>query len=214
MSSAVDYLMIYDAVRSVPEDAQKIIRGGRLNGMTNINPMWRIKKLTEQFGACGFGWYYDIKKMWLENSMASDEIVANVEIDLYVKMSDEWSKPIRGVGGSMFLAQEKNGLHTDDEAYKKALTDAISVACKALGMGADIYWDSDSTKYDRTADREEVVGSIKERETWRGKVLELALKKGISNEELSKDYNLTKSTTAERFKEVYADLKGAADEKV
>lgn len=208
MSNAVDYLKIYDAVRSVPEDAQKIIRGGRLNGMTNINPMWRIKKLTEQFGACGFGWYYDIKKMWLENSMASDEIVANVEIDLYVKIGDEWSKPIRGVGGSMFLAQEKNGLHTDDEAYKKALTDAISVACKALGMGADIYWDSDSTKYDRTADREEVVGSIKERETWRWKVLELALKKGISNEELSKDYNLTKSTTAERFKEVYKDLGG------
>lgn len=208
MSNVVDYLKIYDAVRSVPEDAQKIIRGGRLNGMTNINPMWRIKKLTEQFGACGFGWYYDIKKMWLENSMASDEIVANVEIDLYVKIGDEWSKPIRGVGGSMFLAQEKNGLHTDDEAYKKALTDAISVACKALGMGADIYWDSDSTKYDRTADREEVVGSIKERETWRRKVLELALKKGISNEELSKDYNLTKSTTAERFKEVYKDLGG------
>lgn len=208
MSNVVDYLKIYDAVRSVPEDAQKIIRGGRLNGMTNINPMWRIKKLTEQFGACGFGWYYDIKKMWLENSMASDEIVANVEIDLYVKIGDEWSKPIRGVGGSMFLAHEKNGLHTDDEAYKKALTDAISVACKALGMGADIYWDSDSTKYDRTADREEVVGSIKERETWRWKVLELALKKGISNEELSKDYNLTKSTTAERFKEVYKDLGG------
>lgn len=208
MSNVVDYLKIYDAVRSVPEDAQKIIRGGRLNGMTNINPMWRIKKLTEQFGACGFGWYYDIKKMWLENSMASDEIVANVEIDLYVKIGDEWSKPIRGVGGSMFLAQEKNGLHTDDEAYKKALTDAISVACKALGMGADIYWDSDSTKYDRTADREEVVGSIKERETWRWKVLEMALKKGISNEELSKDYNLTKSTTAERFKEVYKDLGG------
>lgn len=208
MSNVVDYLKIYDAVRSVPEDAQNIIRGGRLNGMTNINPMWRIKKLTEQFGACGFGWYYDIKKMWLENSMASDEIVANVEIDLFVKIGDEWSKPIRGVGGSMFLAQEKNGLHTDDEAYKKALTDAISVACKALGMGADIYWDSDSTKYDRTADREEIVGSIKERETWRGKVLELALKKGISNEELSKDYNLTKSTTAERFKEVYKDLGG------
>ena len=210
MSNAVDYLRIYDAVRSVPEDAQKIIRGGRLNGMTNINPMWRIKKLTEQFGACGFGWYYDIKKMWLENSMSSDEIVANVEIDLYVKIGDEWSKPIRGVGGSMFLAQEKNGLHTDDEAYKKALTDAISVACKALGMGADIYWDSDSTKYDRTADREEVVGSIKERETWRGKVLELAHEKGIGFKELAADYNLTSNTTADEFKKVYEDL---SDEK-
>ena len=28
-----------------------------------------------------------------------------------------------------------------------ALTDAISVACKALGFGADIYWASGRTKY-------------------------------------------------------------------
>lgn len=204
---------IYEAVRSVPKEAQKPISGGRLNGMTNINAMWRIKKLTEQFGPCGFGWYYDIKRMWLENSIASDEIVANVEIDLYVKIGNEWSKPIRGVGGSMFLAQEKKGLRTDDEAYKKALTDAISVSCKALGMGADIYWDSDSTKYDRAAERADVVESIKEREIWRNKVLELALDKGIKATELSEDYKLGKDTTVDRFKEVYADLKGDGDEK-
>ena len=28
-----------------------------------------------------------------------------------------------------------------------ATTDAISVACKSLGMGADVYWDKDRTKY-------------------------------------------------------------------
>ena len=28
-----------------------------------------------------------------------------------------------------------------------ALTDAISVSCKALGVGADVYWDKDDTKY-------------------------------------------------------------------
>lgn len=32
-----------------------------------------------------------------------------------------------------------------------ALTDAISVACKTLGMGADVYWDKDSTKYSQTS---------------------------------------------------------------
>ena len=30
-----------------------------------------------------------------------------------------------------------------------ALTDAISVACKALGMGADVYWEKDNTKYNQ-----------------------------------------------------------------
>ena len=45
------------------------------------------------------------------------------------------------------VANEKNGLYTSDECYKMALTDAISVACKALGFGADVYWGADRTKY-------------------------------------------------------------------
>ena len=126
-------LRIYEAVRSVPDEAQKPIIGGRLKGKTDINPMWRIKCLTEQFGMCGVGWYYEIADKWLENSMASDEISANVKINLYIKQGEEWSKPIVGVGGSMCVSQEKNGIYNNDECYKMALTDAISVACKALG---------------------------------------------------------------------------------
>lgn len=30
-----------------------------------------------------------------------------------------------------------------------ATTDAISVACKQLGFGADIYWGADRSKYDK-----------------------------------------------------------------
>lgn len=48
-------LDIYNVVRSVPSEAQKPILAGRLKGMTDVNPMWRIKTLTELFGACGFG---------------------------------------------------------------------------------------------------------------------------------------------------------------
>lgn len=48
---------------------------------------------------------------------------------------------------------------------------------------------------------------IIERETWRGKVLELAHEKGIGFKELAADYNLTSNTTAEEFKKVYEDLK-------
>ena len=35
----------------------------------------------------------------------------------------------------------------NDEAFKMAETDALSVACKKLGIGADIYWAGDNTKY-------------------------------------------------------------------
>lgn len=140
-----DNLMIYSMVRDVPKEAQKPIAAGRLKGMTDINPMWRIKILTEVFGAAGFGWYTEVINKWIDNS--EKEAVAWVEINLYVKQNDEWSKPIYGIGGAKFIAQERSGAYTDDEAYKKAYTDAISVACKALGVGASIYWSKDSTKY-------------------------------------------------------------------
>lgn len=140
-----DNLKIYNAVKKVPKEAQRPITGGRLKGKTEINPMWRIKALTEQFGPCGIGWYYEVTRQWLEPS--GSEVAAFVNIQLYIKVGDEWSKPISGVGGAMFVEQQKGGAYVSDECYKMATTDAISVACKQLGIGADVYWEADKTKY-------------------------------------------------------------------
>lgn len=142
----MENMTIYDACRSVPESAKKAITAGRLKGKTDINPMWRIKRLTEQFGPCGIGWYYKPVRKWLETH--GDETAAFVDIELYVKIGGEWSMPIAGTGGSMFAARQKDGVYVSDECYKMATTDAISVACKQLGVGADVYWDADRTKYD------------------------------------------------------------------
>lgn len=46
-------------------------------------------------------------------------------------------------------------MHISDECYKMALTDAISVACKALGVAADVYWSSDVTKYSENSQNNE-----------------------------------------------------------
>ena len=142
----MDNLKLYNAVRKVPEEAKKSIQGGRLKGMTDINPMYRIKTLTEQFGACGLGWYYKVVNKWTEQG-ANNEIATFAEIELYIKDNGEWSQPIYGVGGSMFVANERSGLYTSDECYKMAITDALSVACKQLGVGADVYWEKDRSKY-------------------------------------------------------------------
>jgi hypothetical protein len=61
-----DNMKIYEKVRSCPANALKPIQAGRLKGKSDINPMWRIKMLTETFGAVGFGWYYDITRQWTE----------------------------------------------------------------------------------------------------------------------------------------------------
>jgi hypothetical protein len=136
-------LALYERLRAVPDNAKKPISAGRLKGMTDISPMWRIKKLTEEFGACGFGWKYTVDKQWVETG-ADGVVMAFCNISLYVKSNGEWSEGIPGTGGASLVAKETKGLYSDDEAFKKALTDALSVACKALGMGADVYWDKDS----------------------------------------------------------------------
>ena len=136
-------MRLYDKFRAVPDIAKKPISAGRLKGMTDISPMWRIKSLTEEFGACGFGWKYTIDKQWVEVG-ADGVVMAFCNISLYIKRDGEWSDGIPGTGGASLVSKETKGLYSDDEAFKKALTDALSVACKALGMGADVYWDKDS----------------------------------------------------------------------
>ncbi len=138
-------LDVYNALRGVPKEAKKEIAAGRLKGFTDINPMWRIKRLTEVFGPCGIGWWYIIKDKRLEGD--GSEIRAFVDVDLYYKWGDVVSQPIPGTGGSSFVTQERNGIYTSDECYKMALTDALSVAAKSIGLGADVYYEKDRDKY-------------------------------------------------------------------
>nr|DAR19602.1 MAG TPA: DNA repair protein-like protein [Caudoviricetes sp.] len=144
----MENLELYNKVREVPQDAKKTISAGRIKGFTDINPMWRIKCLTEQFGPCGIGWYYKTVEKWTET--VGDEICAFVMIELYVLYDGKWSQPISGTGGSRLATKERSGVYVSDECYKMATTDALSVACKNLGIGADVYWKEGKTKYDQT----------------------------------------------------------------
>ena len=157
-------LSIYERVRSVPTEAKKAIEAGRLKGKSDINPMWRIKKLTEVFGPVGFGWYTEVVKTWTEVDENAD-VAVFVDINLFVKKDGEWSKPIYGNGGNKLISHERkyeSGTqvlvpYLDDDAYKKAYTDAISVAAKALGVGADVYFEKDVTKYDTAQSQSDTV---------------------------------------------------------
>lgn len=145
-------LRIYEKVREVPETAKKTISAGDLKGFTDINPMWRIRTLTELFGPVGEGWYFDkIKEETIQ--LLDGRVIYTVDINLFYKMDNgEWSKPVFGTGGGTLVCFRYEKLHIDDDAKKKALTDALSVACKELGVGAGVYWDKDETKYGDLAD--------------------------------------------------------------
>lgn len=130
----------YNKLKVVPQQALRQIQSGRLRGKHDINPMWRIKAMTEQFGVCGIGWKYIITKQWTETF--GSEVKAYCNIDLFIKVNGEWSDAIQGTGGSSEVSMESKGAYVSDECYKMALTDALSVAMKALGVAADVYFEA------------------------------------------------------------------------
>ncbi len=154
----MENLEIYDKYKSVPANALKDFDNGNFQG-TDINTMWRIKSLTESFGMCGIGWYYDIQRTWNEELKDNGEVLTFAEIKLYIKVDGEWSKGISGVGGNRMLTyvRSKDYFKSSDEAVKMAVTDALGNACRNLGFGADVYWANDKTKYTQV-EKEEIVG--------------------------------------------------------
>lgn len=147
----MENMKIYEAARGVPQEALKTIQAGRLKGMSDINPMFRIKRLTELFGPCGVGWWYEITRKEITFDEITNQKCAFVDINLYYTDPETGhdSHAIPGTGGASFVATERNGPYMSDECYKMALTDAISVAAKALGIAADVYYKNDRSKYTR-----------------------------------------------------------------
>ena len=84
-----DNLKIYNMIKKVPDEAQKKITGGRLSGMTDIKPMWRIEKLTEIFGPCGLGWYTTTRnREIIEHPFRSDGGIKNYILMAEVRSFD------------------------------------------------------------------------------------------------------------------------------
>ena len=146
----VDNLRFYNLGCEVPKDALKTINAGRLRGMSDVNPMWRMKRMTEIFGPCGIGWKYTIDKQWIE--VYGEEVKCFCNVSLYVRDPEtkEWSAAIPGNGGSAIVSKEKNGPYVNDEGYKMALTDALSIAMKPLGIGANVWYGEKATGHNES----------------------------------------------------------------
>lgn len=148
MSTKAENIKLWDQLREVPDKAKKPITGGRMRGMTDISPMWRWHHLTERFGPCGVGWRYEITDIDRQVFESSEEVVLLVRLNLWYQTGDGWSEPIPGVGGAKLASMERGGLYIDDDATKKATTDALGVAAKMIGLGSDVYsQNADWTKY-------------------------------------------------------------------
>jgi hypothetical protein len=136
-----------------PANTKGFKRAGGFSG-TAIKPMWSFKRMTEEFGPCGIGWGVNEPSFQVVNGCEGEVLVYCTVSVWYTEPATEGvfgpsaSKNVFGVGGDKVVVKQSSGLRSDDEAFKKAYTDAIGNALKLIGVGADVHMGLfDDSKY-------------------------------------------------------------------
>jgi hypothetical protein len=135
-------LNLWDQLRRVPKEHLKgFKRGGGFTG-TAIKPMWTFHRVTEVLGPVGKGW--NIGEPVFETVPGKD---GEIMVFCTVNVLTPEGGCFFGVGGDKVVkyikADERYNRperwENDDEAFKKAYTDALTNALKLLGAGADVH---------------------------------------------------------------------------
>ena len=148
-------MRIWEALgKTDPAHTKQFTRAGGFKG-TAIKPMWANKQMTEFFGPCGIGWGMTEPTFNIEAAM--DEVMVYCTAGLWYIQGGTKHGPVYGVGGDKVLSQVllkddrgqkifdtaagryKTYPQSDDEAFKKAYTDALSNAMKFIGVAADVH---------------------------------------------------------------------------
>lgn len=158
-----DNLAIWNTLgRTSPDQTKQFKRGGGFTG-TAIKPIYTEQKMTEQFGPCGIGWGFSEPQFQIVPG-ANNEVMVYCWLTLWFVHEGARSMPIPGVGGDKIVTHIKANeqykrperWESDDEAFKKAFTDAIGNAMKHIGMSADVHMGRfDDSKYVNDLRRED-----------------------------------------------------------
>ena len=124
---------IWDQMKETDPRFTKRVNKG-FGEITTIDPQWQIMRMTEMFGPVGKGWNYKVKYTY------NDQLVfAEVSVSTGVN----YFGPVCSV---QKLFRKTGAL--DDEAPKKAMTDALTKAFSHLGLCSDIFMGKfDDSKY-------------------------------------------------------------------
>lgn len=153
-------------------------RGGGFRGSA-INATYIVMRLTQAFGPVGWGWGYEViaddtvqgaPVVAKDGTVLGHEQVQRTRIrfwyfpngrpdDLENFTAQVKRAEFEQVGQTTYVAwSERNQrFTTDEEAWKKSLTDAITKAASHIGFAADVHlglWDDNKYVNDRTADSE------------------------------------------------------------
>lgn len=122
--------------RTDPSQTKQFTRGGGFKG-TAIKPIWSYRRMTEEFGPCGHGWGVGEPSFQVVSGNDGEVLVYCTASVWYIR--EDAQRTVYGVGGDKVVNKFSTGLKSDDEAFKKAFTDAVTNALKMIGVGADVH---------------------------------------------------------------------------
>lgn len=154
-----DNLAIWKALsKTDPAHTKQFKRAGGFSG-TAIKPMWIVHKLTAQFGPIGHGWGVGKPEFQVVQG-DNREVLVYCTVECWHGSPDN---SFYGVGGDKIVTHIKANEQykrperwdNDDEAFKKAFTDAVGNAFKFVGVGADVHMGQfEDSKYVQAVARE------------------------------------------------------------
>ena len=129
---------IWNSFNKTNPDFTKPLPGYGGKNLTTIDPMYQIQMMTERFGPVGKGWKYNVEYKYQDGLIFAEVCVQYYEDHKWYEYG-----PVCSVQN---LSKKNGGL--DDEAPKKAMTDAMTKAFSHLGMSADVFLGKfDDSKY-------------------------------------------------------------------
>jgi hypothetical protein len=122
---------LWDAVsRTDPSHTRHVNQRG---GFTAIDSYYQIQRATEIFGPLGQGWGFDAEYRFEQN-------LAIAVVKLWYVWEGKKSEPFSVCAANQLVTVDKTGRqHLDEDAAKKALTDAITKGLSYLGFSADVF---------------------------------------------------------------------------
>ena len=124
-------MKIWETLSKTNPDFTKPLPGYGGKRLTTIDPMYQIQMMTDLFGPVGLGWAYHVDYTYTDKN-----VFAEVTIRYRKEPSLEWNQ--FGPVSSVQALYKKNG-GLDDEAPKKAMTDAMTKGFSHLGISADVF---------------------------------------------------------------------------
>lgn len=125
-------MRIWDQLKATDPKYTKKVEFGRK--FTSINSQWQLQQMTAQFGPVGQGWGYSVSHS--VERISDDYVLAIADVTIWTHGEGERRNdygPVRGMSPIL----EKN--RYDDDAGKKAMTDALTKGLSHLGLSADVF---------------------------------------------------------------------------